>query len=70
VGTSMAAGISRASGGDNIDRDDIQGSEFVDFCLLFLLFWCLLPNGRKLEGSTTFRRFVLLQELHVLSIES
>jgi hypothetical protein len=34
-------------------------SEFVDFFLLFSLFWCLLPKG-GLEGSTTFRCFMLM----------
>jgi hypothetical protein len=45
-------------------------SEFIDFFLLFSPFWCLLPKGRKLEGSITFRCFVLLQELRVRSVES
>jgi hypothetical protein len=44
-------------------------SEFVDFFLLFSSFWCLFPKGEKIKGSTTFRRFVLLQEPHVLSVE-
>jgi hypothetical protein len=29
-------------------------SEFVDFFLLFSLFWCLLPKGEKIRGDNNF----------------